>query len=222
MSSDRAAGLQPDAISAFEPVRGSRGRFAPAGAVAAVRPEAGSRDAAICSRYLSGETLTSIGESLGLSVEGVRKIARRYGLDKTNAGLAVRRQAAAPVPKVKPVWERVYGCTLLEFREATNQERRVYLQHRTNAKRKDIAWSLTLPQWVEVWRRSGKWAQRGQGPQKYGMTRIDSSLGLIEGNVRICRNLVSLKRAQVRREADARGGRGWPDALRPATAVLSA
>ncbi|HWA14547.1 MAG TPA: hypothetical protein VHA15_15770 [Burkholderiales bacterium] len=222
MRSDRAAELPPDAMPAFETAQGGRGRFAPATPVAAGLPEAGSRDAAICSRYLSGETLTSIGESLSLSVEGVRKIARRYGLDKTNAGLAVRRQSAGRPRKVKPAWERVYGCTLLEFREATDEERRVYLQHRTNAKRKDIAWSLTLSQWVQAWRRSGKWAQRGQGPQKYGMTRIDPSRGLIEGNVRICKNLLALKRAQVRREAELREGRGMPEPVRPVAAVFPA
>lgn len=196
---DRAARHLPDQ-TVFDPDHGDRGHPAPA-AVAAALPEAGTRDAAICSRYMAGETLSSIGTSLGLSVEGVRKIARRYGLDKTNAGLAVRKLSKARPRKSRPAWERVYGCSLLEFREATYEERMAYLQHRTNAKRKRVAWALTLIEWVRVWRSSGKWALRGQGPKKYGMTRVDPGLGLVAANVRIERNAASLRRAQARQAA---------------------
>ena len=204
---ERAAGLQEEAVSAFEAIRGGRGRLAPAAADAA-QPAAGSRDAIICRRYLAGDTLTAIGESLRLSVEGVRKIARRYGLDKTNAGLAVRRLSSPrPRKNTRPAWERVYGCSLLELSDATPEERMVFLQHRTNARRKGIDWALNLAQWVEVWRRSGKWERRGQGPKKYGMTRIDPSRGLVLGNVRICRNLLALQRARRRHGIQAGKGR---------------
>jgi len=170
-------------------------------AMAAARPPEGSRDAAICNLYRAGETLSSIGAAFELSIEGVRKIARRYGLDKTNAGLAVRKLSSPRPCKSKPAWERVYGCSLLAFRDATYEERMAYLQHRTNAKRKGLVWALSLTEWTSLWRSSGKWSLRGQGPRKYGMTRIDPARGLVPGNARIAKNAVSLRRAQTHQAA---------------------
>lgn len=186
-------------IAGRETGHGGQGISPAARAVA--RPAEGSRDTAICNRYRAGETLSSIGVAFDLSIEGVRKIARRYGLDKTNAGLAIRKLSSPRPCKSKPAWERVYGCSLLAFRDATYEERMAYLQHRTNAKRKGLAWGLSLTEWTSLWRSSGRWALRGQGPRKYGMTRIDPARGLVPGNVRIAKNAVSLRRAQARQAA---------------------
>lgn len=160
------------------------------------------RDRTICGRYLAGETLSSIGSSIGLSIEGVRKIARKYGLDKTNAGMAARKRARMPPPKARPAWERVYGCaSFLEFREATHAERMAFLQHRTNARRSQVPWELSLGEWMVVWRRSGKWELRGQGPRKFGMSRKDPDRGFTADNVRIARNAVALGRARAKQAA---------------------
>lgn len=179
------------------------------------------RDRAICSRYLAGETLSSIGRYFGLSIEGVRKIARKSGLDKTNAGMAVRKRTRVAPKRAKPVWERVYGCnSLLEFRDAIHTERMAFLQHRTNARRFDIQWELTLSEWVGLWRQSGKWDSRGQGPKKYGMSRIDTDRGFTAGNIRIARNAISLKRARAR-HATRQGMTGGSTPLRKSDVAIA-
>ena len=80
------------------------------------------------------------------------------------------------------MWERVYGCTA-EVPGGPHAERMAFLQHRTNVRRIEIPWDLSFCNGVDVWRRSGKWDLRGQGPIKYGMYRIDTGVRFPAENV---------------------------------------
>ncbi len=158
-----------------------------------------TRNHEICNRYAAGETLAAIGASFGISSERVRKILMKFGLDKTNGGLAVRNRDKPCKPQVEPYRVRTYGCTAEQLDKFTLEERRAFLQQRTNVKRTDIPWRLTLPEWCDVWSRSGKWARRGRGPFRYGLTRIDSNGAFSIENVLVLKNSRSarhkLKRA---------------------------
>ncbi|MBI3529509.1 MAG: hypothetical protein HY067_16275 [Betaproteobacteria bacterium] len=153
-----------------------------------------ARNQEICNRYAAGETLAAIGSCFGISSERVRKILKKFGLDKTNGGLAIRNRNKPRKPPVKPYSLRVYGCTAAELDKFTHAERLAFLQQRTNGKRTDVPWRLTLPQWCDFWFRSGKWTQRGRGPFKYGLCRIDSSGAFSVENVLILKNSRSARR----------------------------
>lgn len=146
------------------------------------------RNREICDRYSAGETLAAIGLSFGISSERVRKILKKSGLDKTNGGLAVRNRDKPRKPPVEPYCLRVYGCPAEELGKFTLTERQAFLQQRTNVRRTDVSWRLTLLQWQEVWFRSGKWKQRGRGPFKYGLCRVDSNGAFSVENVLIMKN----------------------------------
>lgn len=171
-------------------------------------PAVTDRDRQICERYRTGETLASIGRSYGVSAERVRKIVKRFGLDKRNAGLAVRNSRSVRVQKKAPASLRVYGCSASELDAVSTGQRRAFLQQRTNVKRAgSVSWDLSLVEWVGVWNRSEKWDQRGQGPSKYGLSRINTSGSYCIDNVQIATNHESamrgrdLKSAVRRREA---------------------
>ncbi|HVY08018.1 MAG TPA: sigma factor-like helix-turn-helix DNA-binding protein [Burkholderiales bacterium] len=160
------------------------------------------RDAEIRDRYLRGETLGSIGKAFGLSAERIRKIVKRYGLDKKNAGLAIRNNRRPRVPQKAPQSLRVYGCAAAQLVAFSQEQRQAYLQHRTNARRSQgIDWTLTLAQWVDIWERSGKWAERGQGPLKYGLARVDVAGAFSAENVRVARNHDSAMRGRELKSA---------------------
>ena len=147
-----------------------------------------ARNREICARYAAGETLAAIGSSSGISAERVRKILKKFGLDKTNAGLAARNLNKPRKPPVEPYCVRVYGCTASELDQFSLAQRQAFLQQKTNVRRSDAPWRLTLPEWSEVWFRSGKWEQRGRGPFKYGLCRIDTSGAFSVENVLIMKN----------------------------------
>lgn len=153
-----------------------------------VDPIIEARNQEIRARYAAGETLAAIGSSFAISAERVRKILKKSGLDKSNAGLATRNLNKPPKPPVEPYCERVYGCTVAALEKFTLAERQAFLQQKTNVRTGDVSWHLTLPEWSDVWFRSGKWTQRGRGPFKYGLCRIDSSGAFSVDNVLILKN----------------------------------
>jgi hypothetical protein len=172
--------------------------YASASVNAQVAPISSLRDAAICALYREGETLKAIGARFGLSYEGVRRITAKSGLSKRNAGLAARRAKRPRANTREVACQRTYGCTLRELADATADERSAFRQHRKNARRIGAVWRLSLSEWRAVWRASGKFNDRGQGPSKYGMTRIDFALPIELSNVQIVTNREAVCRARMR------------------------
>lgn len=61
--------------------------------------------------------------------------------------------------------------------------RKLYTQHKSNAKRRGIPFLLTLEEWKSIWIESGKWEQRGRGADKYCMCRLSDAGAYEVGNV---------------------------------------
>src|SRR5258708_22102725 len=89
-----------------------------------------ARNREICARYAAGETLASIGLFFGISGERVRKILKGFGLDKKNAGLAIRNAHKPSKSRREPYCLRVYGCKPPELSKFTREERQAYLQQK--------------------------------------------------------------------------------------------
>ena len=153
-----------------------------------IDPVIEARNREICARYAAGETLAAIGSSFKISAERVRKILKKNGLDKSNAGLAIRNLNKPCKAPVEPYSLRVYGCTTEELEKFPPAERQAFLQQKTNVKRTDVSWRLTLPEWSAIWFRSGKWSQRGRGPFRCGLCRIDSNGAFAVENVLVLKN----------------------------------
>jgi len=49
--------------------------------------------------------------------------------------------------------------------------KKAYDDQKRHAQARGIAWSFVYEEWLEVWLISGKWDQRGRGPEKYCMCR---------------------------------------------------
>lgn len=64
----------------------------------------------------------------------------------------------------------------------------LYRAHRQNARVRGISFRLTFDQWWRLWKRSGKWKQRGQRSEQYCMARPGDQGAYEIGNVMICRN----------------------------------
>jgi hypothetical protein len=55
--------------------------------------------------------------------------------------------------------------------------------HRFNARRRGIEFSLSFAQWLSVWKRSGRWKQRGRGRGKFCLARINDRGAFEAGNI---------------------------------------
>ena len=64
-----------------------------------------------------------------------------------------------------------------------NDWKKKYVENKNNAKRRRIDFLLSLEEWCEIWRRSGKWLERGRGADKYCMCRKGDIGAYSLGNV---------------------------------------
>jgi hypothetical protein len=63
-----------------------------------------------------------------------------------------------------------------------------FWHHRGRAKTRGIPFLFTFEEWSALWIESGKWEERGSGPEKYCMARQGDVGPYALGNVRICTN----------------------------------
>jgi hypothetical protein len=94
-----------------------------------------------------------------------------------------------------------------------------YIRHKANAKRRGVPFELTFAQWWRIWKRSGKWNQRGNGKaEEYVMCRVGDQGAYADGNVYIGthaantaeRNLVYSRPSFVGAAARLKQRRGEP------------
>lgn len=62
-----------------------------------------------------------------------------------------------------------------------------YRTHRSNAAKRGVEFLLTFEEWWQIWQDSGKWPERGAGPNKYCMSRYGDTGAYAVGNVFINR-----------------------------------
>lgn len=64
--------------------------------------------------------------------------------------------------------------------------RKRYIEHKWNARHRDIPFKLTFEEWCFIWRESGKWDQRGSDKGQYVMARPGDRGAYELANVIIC------------------------------------
>lgn len=173
--------------------------------MAAVKPYASRkiRDRAkqdrMCASYRSGRTLQQIGDEFGISRERVRQIIVAAGVTARDGGVRINAERRAHRKRVAKALKRdarmtfLYGCdfkTLLVLNEGLHRCARgsyaaAYLQQRRSAQHRGVAWTITFPQWMAVWRESGHLDERGRGRDLYCMARRGDKGAYAVGNVYI-------------------------------------
>jgi len=144
-------------------------------------------------RFLAGESMAGIARDHNISRERVRQVLKRAGLIGRDGGLRVRsRERVAREATARDARSLdVHGCSHAEYLAikaakcaiAGLRPTRAFVMQRNNARRRGIAWNLTLAEWWKIWQDSGHWLERGR--HRYGMGRRDNSRGFDIGNVEI-------------------------------------
>jgi hypothetical protein len=86
-----------------------------------------------------------------------------------------------------------------------------YKAHRHNAARRGIEFALSFAQWWAIWKRSGRWNERGRGRGRFVMARNADRGGYEEGNVYITTNEVNAAAHEYDDAARARMARARRD-----------
>jgi hypothetical protein len=130
---------------------------------------------------VEANTLQEIGNVYGITRERVRQILAKVS-GETLLGGASLRSMFTRIHKEKSVKAEskcfdFYGCSL----ETRNKYGKVtdtsslthkFRQQKNNSARRGIEFLFTLPEWIEVWEKSGHLEDRGFGGGKYCMSRI--------------------------------------------------
>lgn len=93
--------------------------------------------------------------------------------------------------------EKLFGCSfdlveMINGREIFQPVRgyssrlMAFLDQRTQAGQRGIAWEMNLADWWSVWENSGKWSKRGRGRKGFCMARICDVGPYRKDNVYIC------------------------------------
>ena len=110
-----------------------------------------------------------------------------------------------------------FGCSLEELTrfndglpsKARRSKAALYTIQKKAAKKREIGWEITFPEWVSLWMRSGKWELRGVGKGKYCMAR-DGDVGAYKvGNVSVVPNEVNWREAPKRLRGTVSNPKGY-------------
>lgn len=144
------------------------------------------RDLAFAKLYLLGVTQAEIASMHGVTQQRVCQVLRGQGITRRDGGAGVRPKAEKPSRHASAA---EWGVSNERYRELTRDGyTRAYTYQRNNALRRGLQWELSRAEWLSLWERSGKWAQRGRGGDKYGLCRIDPRAPFRADNIAVMRN----------------------------------
>lgn len=139
---------------------------------------------AMAELYKSGKTLREIGAIYGISDKCIHGCLKRIGISHNDGGrvkLASDLRAARVERRNQLCVDR-YGCSWEEHLPLRGHITNAYSNQRNMARRRGVGWQLTLLQWWDFWRQSGKWERRGSG-QGYVMCRMGDKGPYALGNI---------------------------------------
>ena len=163
-----------------------------------------TRDETICKAFGVGITMQQIADIYNLSREAIRKILEKNGIESQNGGakLSSQQRQANRDTRMRAWHMHTFGCEPHESVLINGKfpwARRKYLQQKNNAKRRDIGWCITFPQWASIWERSGKINMRGRSlNNQFVMARKNDSGPYMVGNVYIVTGAENLKEMRER------------------------
>jgi DNA-binding CsgD family transcriptional regulator len=156
--------------------------------------------------WKAGHTLQEVGDKFGCTREWIRQILNRnFGLtgmdnnakiSKAMLSVYLKNKDAMKIKKIRRE-ERIYktfGCSeevLVyinkgKFRQNDGGVAYDYFWQRKNARERGISWDISLPEWWQIWKESGKYPVRGKHVGEYVMSRYGDTGPYSKDNVHIC------------------------------------
>ncbi len=160
------------------------------------------RDLYIEIQFRGGATLEAIGSSYGITRERVRQILARDGLTRFDGGVhvAAASRAESRQRQREQRFFQKWGHDRQAHRRIPMAARIAFSQQQSHMKNWfHVPWTLTLAEWWDIWQRSGKWNQRGQGRGKFCLARIDKAKPFEVGNVAVVEYALNSQRTQQQR-----------------------
>lgn len=166
----------------------------------------------IADLYKSGLTLAEVGKKYGVTRERVRQILSRLNVEASDGGRAIKTFIGCQkkslsnkqkINKKEADCFQKYGCNLdfkNELRGTGNYFQSAffkYRQQKTNAISRGISFELTLPEWWDIWQKSGHWHERGLAKDKYVMARLCDLGSYSVDNVTIITQSENAKEARL-------------------------
>lgn len=162
------------------------------------KDELSRRNNDIVSAYKSGTPMTELAEIYDLTRQGIQLILKSNGLTAKSGGAAVRSKERQLKNNRDKIENRdtnclsKWGCTYEQWKELRDVHQNFhltpiarYIQHRSNVKRDNITWDISLWDWWNIWNESGKYTSRGRGKNGFCMTRKEDKGSYTKDNVYI-------------------------------------
>lgn len=167
--------------------------------------------------HAQGFSNPQIHAAIGFDPETIDASLRRLGLTRHTKYLGVKRLA-----RLAEAW----GVSIEEGEEIRAKRlTHAYLCHRKGAQERGIGWELTRPEWLRIWKQSGKLDLRGTGSGRYCMSRFGDVGPYAVDNVEIKLSLVNLREGVACRGRNGQFPRGiskpFPGSAKPFRAVLN-
>ncbi len=172
------------------------------------KEERAARNRLIVAGFKLDRTLADLAAEFVVTRERIRQIVAESGCSPEDGGRAHRiRQEADLRLKLRDedCIER-WGCNREVYSRIKGRGGvSAFSQQRANARTLGIPWRMTLPQWWDVWEKSGHWEQRGRGRDRYCMARYYDVGSYSPRNVRIVTNHANLKERWIDGKLDRQG-----------------
>lgn len=164
-----------------------------------------SRDREICRAFKGMSSQQEIALRYNISKQRVCQILRANGLTRYDGGVHVRSVTRSVTREEQREVDldartrRRFGHGLLAHRALVGYGKKMmlagasynqtpigaFILQRTNVRRTNVKWTLSLRDWWAVWQASGLWSRRGRGSHAYCLVRIDPARGYERGNVAV-------------------------------------
>ena len=165
-------------------------------------PNHNTRHAAIAESFKAGTTTVQLAEQYGVSRQRIQQILKRQGITRSFGGVSVRKRNRVAIrlaaknryylEKYGMTWPlyrslRVLGKTALKagLKSSSRTPLGAFFSQRRNAAKREIEWNLSLGEWWNIWKESGKWNARGRHVGQYVMARKGDTGPYAIGNVEI-------------------------------------
>lgn len=148
----------------------------------------------------AGATVSQLAAQRGVSRQRISQKLQALGLSElyqSLQGISRAQKHSAREDEEEANCMKRWGCDLRTRREINRERAGVaYTRQRENAKRRGIAWDMSLGQWWEIWQKSGQWKNRGIYKGQYCMSRLGDVGPYSPENVAIIPNADNAREAR--------------------------
>jgi len=144
-------------------------------------------------------SMQEIANEFDVTREAIRQILKKYGYTNKDGGMAYKTKIKREKERKSVDWKKdrkakkIYGCDsqtvseinsgrLLTCHLAPALRYKGYIRY---LKLNNIKYSLTLPEWYDIWIKSGHYSEDPSDKYKHNMVRIDDTKPVTADNVKI-------------------------------------